>query len=154
LLQAVDHQVDVICHADEKPYLEGEKPFIKGFTPERMAQIEAGLAGLPEDRRQATKAILQKLAIHIDQPLVDGEVLPFGGGIVAIHTPGHTPGHLCLYLKQHKVLISGDALNVADGRLLGPNPQFTPDMDLMTKSLEKLTQYDIDTVICYHDGLY
>jgi glyoxylase-like metal-dependent hydrolase (beta-lactamase superfamily II) len=43
---------------------------------------------------------------------------------------------------------------VADGRLLGPDPQYTLDMNSAMKSLKKLTHYDIETVICYHGGLY
>jgi glyoxylase-like metal-dependent hydrolase (beta-lactamase superfamily II) len=27
-------------------------------------------------------------------------------------------------------------------------------MDLALKSLKKLTQYDIETVVCYHGGVY
>lgn len=67
---------------------------------------------------------------------------------------GHTLGHICLYLNQSKTLITGDALNVAEGQLLGPNPQHTYDMKLALLSLKKLTQYDIATVISYHGGLY
>jgi hypothetical protein len=48
----------------------------------------------------------------------------------------------------------GDALVAADGELLGPNPQATYDMDMALKSLKKLTQYDIETVVCYHGGVY
>ncbi len=84
----------------------------------------------------------------------DGEELPYGGGTVVIHTPGHTPGHLCLYVKQAKVLIAGDALNVEEGRLIGPRPQHTADIDAARRSLKKLAEYDIETVICYHGGMY
>ena len=41
-----------------------------------------------------------------------------------------------------------------NGKLLGPNPQFTPDMQTALKSLEKFTKFDIETVICYHGGVY
>jgi glyoxylase-like metal-dependent hydrolase (beta-lactamase superfamily II) len=80
--------------------------------------------------------------------------LPYCGGITVINTPGHTPGHISLYHKPSKTLIAGDAMIVADGRLLGPNPQYTLDMKTAIESLKKLMQYDIETVICYHGGLY
>ena len=51
-------------------------------------------------------------------------------------------------------LVTGDALIAEGGRLLGPNPQATYDMDLAIKSLQKLTPYDVETVICYHGGVY
>lgn len=47
-----------------------------------------------------------------------------------------------------------DALNVVDGQLVGPNTEFTPDMDTAKKSLGKFTQYDVETVVCYHGGVY
>lgn len=80
--------------------------------------------------------------------------MPYCGGIKVIYTPGHTPGHICLYLKRIKTLISGDALGV-EGSLLVKSPPFTDfDPDLSIKSLKKLTKYDIETVVCYHVGLY
>ena len=60
-----------------------------------------------------------------------------------------TPGHICLYLNQSKILITGDALIAVDGELQGPNLQATYDMNAALKSLKKFTQYDIETVICY-----
>jgi glyoxylase-like metal-dependent hydrolase (beta-lactamase superfamily II) len=90
----------------------------------------------------------------VDTTVGDGQELPCCGGIVVIHTPGHTPGHICLYLKQNKVLIAGDALNIVDGSLAGPNPQFSKDMDSAKASLKKLTGYHILTVVSYHGGAY
>lgn len=91
---------------------------------------------------------------NVDKVMADGEELPYNRGTIVIHTPGHTPGHICLYLKQSKTLIAGDAMNVVDGRLIGPVPQYSFDIDSAVKSLKKLTQYDIETVICYHGGLF
>ncbi|MDX2972669.1 MBL fold metallo-hydrolase [Kribbella solani] len=33
---------------------------------------------------------------------------PAPGGLEAIWTPGHTPGHLCFYLPRHELLLTGD----------------------------------------------
>lgn len=80
----------------------------------------------------------------------DGQKLPYCGGITVIHTPGH----ICLYLPQSKILITGDEFTVTDGKSLGPVPHFTLDMDMAMNSMKKLTQYDIETVSCYHGGIY
>ena len=90
----------------------------------------------------------------MDKTIEDGEELPFCGGIQVIFTPGHTTGHICLYLKKYKTLVAGDAMNVIDGELSGPNPQFTYNMKEAVNSLKKLSKYDINSVICYHGGVY
>jgi len=90
----------------------------------------------------------------VDRTVSDAQQLPYCGGITVIATPGHTPGHISLYHAPTRTLIAGDAMVVTDCKLFGPNPQVTLDLDLATKSLRKLTQYDIATVICYHGGLY
>lgn len=42
-------------------------------------------------------------------PIDDGEVLEYGGyRFVTIHTPGHTPGHMCLYEPDRKYMFTGD----------------------------------------------
>ena len=60
--------------------------------------------------------------VSVDMAVADEEVLPYCGGITVIFTPGHTPGHICLYLNQSKILIAGDALVAVHGELRGPNP--------------------------------
>ena len=56
-------------------------------------------------------------------------------------------------LTGKKTLVSGDALISRDGQLLPPDSRFTLDMPTAIKSLEKLQDYEISTVICYHGGL-
>lgn len=44
-------------------------------------------------------------------PLSDGDVVPVAGlDAQVIHTPGHSPGGVCLYLPDLGVLLSGDTL--------------------------------------------
>ena len=39
----------------------------------------------------------------------DNDVLPVGDiRLRCIHTPGHTPGHICLYIEDKEILFSGD----------------------------------------------
>lgn len=143
------HKVKVLCHAEERPYIEGRRPLIK------MARLSKRLDTLPEEQRQQTEMLLANPPkAGVDATVEGGEVLPYCGGITVIFAPGHTPGHICLYLNESKTLIAGDALVVTDGALHGPNPQMTYDMDSAVKSLKKLTRCDIETVICYHGGVY
>ena len=46
-----------------------------------------------------------------DMPLKDGQTFEVGGATLqVIHTPGHSPGGVCLYWESEGVLFSGDTL--------------------------------------------
>jgi glyoxylase-like metal-dependent hydrolase (beta-lactamase superfamily II) len=152
-LLALNDRIEVLAHEQDRPYIVGEKQLIK-LSPERMAQFSERLSSLPEERRKAVLDSFTNIRARVDRTLADGERLPFCDGIIVIHTPGHTPGHISLYLEQSKVLVTGDALNVSDGQLVGPRAPMTPDMDQATSSLKKLARYEIETVVCYHGGRY
>jgi len=148
---AAERAVDVYAHPLDKPYIECEKTFIK-LPPERREMM---LAALPAAERERFNRYYSASSPEIVTRLLqDGERLPFGGGVTAIHTPGHTPGHTSLYHHASKTLIAGDAMTVSDGELKGPNPPATPDLDAALASLRKLAAYDIETVVCYHGGIY
>ncbi|MGI9585770.1 MAG: MBL fold metallo-hydrolase [Acidimicrobiia bacterium] len=70
-------------------------------------------------------------------PLADGAQL---NGVSIIETPGHTDGHISV-LDPDVGLFAGDALNGADGGVVGPNPRYTPDMELANESVKKLATY-------------
>jgi glyoxylase-like metal-dependent hydrolase (beta-lactamase superfamily II) len=147
------NRIKVLSHEGEKPYIQGDKMPIK-MTPQRIAELEAELKALPEDKRNEIINMRASINTSVDVLIEDGEELPYCGGIVVIHTPGHTPGHTCLYLKKYKALIAGDSMNVKEGQLVGPNPQYTYNMEEAINSLKKLAKYDIETVICYHGGIF
>ena len=155
IIKEAPQHVEVFANAVEKPFIQGEQRLLK-FTPEAVARV---VSSLPPELAEQARTAFQRLLdnpprANVDKTLGDGEVLPYCGGITVINTPGHTPGHICLYHQQSKTLIAGDALRVADGQLLGPSPQATLDMPLAMQSLKRLTQYDVETVICYHGGPY
>ncbi len=144
-------KIEVLVHEADRPYIVGEKPLLK-MNHDRLAKMLESLS--EEQRIQAQAMFANPPHASVDRTVADGEKLPYCGGITVLATPGHTPGHISLYLNQSKVLITGDALVVVNGQLLGPNPQATPDMETALLSLKKFTQYDIETVICYHGGVY
>ena len=55
--------------------------------------------------------------VHLDHELVDGDCIEPGGihegEIQVLHTPGHSPGSISLFLHNEGVLFSGDAIPVA-----------------------------------------
>jgi glyoxylase-like metal-dependent hydrolase (beta-lactamase superfamily II) len=141
---------EVMAHADDVPYIEGVKPLIK-MNRER---IEKMTESLPENEREAARRMMSNPpSVDVDLRVHDGEELDFHGGMIVVHTPGHTPGHVSIYLKKPRILVSGDALRVEEGKLVGPAPGATPDMDQAVASLRKLLPFEIDRVLCYHGGL-
>lgn len=143
--------IEVLAHEEDKPYIEGDKPLLK-MNRERMAQM---MESLPEPQRQQLERIFSAPPSgRVDRTLYDGEELPLHGGIEVIHTPGHTPGHLSLFVRKARLLIAGDELRVEEGELVGPSEWATPDMESAQASLRKLTDYQIEHVLCYHGGFY
>ncbi|WNS78185.1 MBL fold metallo-hydrolase [Domibacillus sp. DTU_2020_1001157_1_SI_ALB_TIR_016] len=139
--------IRVSAHKLDQPYIEGSLPLIKTDAKRMSKEF---LASLPEHAR----ALYYNPPVSkVDETIEDGEELPYCGGVRVIHTPGHTPGHLCLYVKQSKVLIAGDALVCSEGTLRGPVEQTTLDMGMAYRSLDKLLDLEIDTIICYHGGV-
>lgn len=155
ILSGAPHDIEVLANEVEKSYIQGEQRILK-ITPESIDQAMNSLpTNVPDEWRKAFKQTLENPPkSKVDRTIADGEELPYCGGIIIINTPGHTPGHISLYHKQSKTLIAADAMIVENGVLLGPDPQFCLDANLAIKSLKKFTQYDIETVICYHGGLY
>ncbi|MFB6158640.1 MAG: MBL fold metallo-hydrolase [Candidatus Nanohalobium sp.] len=115
----------VLAHRDDAPAIDGREQPIKG------------------DERYP--------AVDVDIELSGGEKIRAGDKeIDIIHTPGHTPGHISLMVKD--VLISGDALNNEDSGLEGPRERFTPEMESAVQSVNKLSFLDFNQVHCFHGG--
>lgn len=146
IIKNTENYIEVLAHIDEKPYIQGDKSPIK-MTPEK-------LNAMSEEERNSRIDMFNKAKANVTKTIEDGEILDYCGVIDVIHTPGHTPGHACFYLRKYKTLVAGDAMNVMDGKLVGPNPTFTLDMKQAIESLKKLLNYDIKTVICYHGGIF
>lgn len=77
--------------------------------------------------------------------LNEGDRLKVGNlNIEVIHTPGHTPGGVCFYLPDQKLLFSGDTLFKGTiGNLSFP----TANAELMWQSLKKLDKLPKETVV-------
>lgn len=83
-------------------------------------------------------------------PIEDGEVIPVLGGLEVVHTPGHTPGSICLYARRHRLLFTGDVLQVIRGRLTFAHSRFSHDMAQARASVRRLAALEIDTMALSH----
>lgn len=77
-------------------------------------------------------------------PLKDGQTLVYGGyTLKAIHTPGHTPGHMCFEIMGTGAMILGDHV------LFDISPNITDWVNVedslgdYLESLDKIGQYDV-----------
>ena len=67
-----------------------------------------------------------------------------------IETPGHTPGHISVLDPLAGLLVAGDAMNGADGGVVGANPDFSEDMQLANASIARLAGFDYEVVLFGH----
>ena len=88
-------------------------------------------------------------AVRVDQEIGEGDEIPGSGGLRAVHTPGHTPGHVSFLHPAKRVLFVGDAAQ--NRRALGTPPPFgTEDMDQAKRTLAKIAELDFDTAVFGH----
>ncbi len=85
--------------------------------------------------------------VEVDCVVEDSAELP--GGIRLVHTPGHSPGHLVVYLPNRRALIAGDLLN--HHRHLGKAPAYlVPDPVALPASLRRVAALDFDVLAFGH----
>ena len=108
------------------------------------AEFAAGMEGALRGNRPAFRTH------HPQQTLEGGETLAIRGGTLeVIWTPGHTPGHVCLFWPEQRTLISGDHVL----QKITPNISWHPEQDMLATylaSLQLLLPYEIDVVIPSH----
>ena len=75
--------------------------------------------------------------VVIDRAIGDGDVIEgTEWGLQAIHTPGHAPNHLCFFLEEERVVLTGD--HVLNPMTTVVNPKRGGDMAAYMASLERL----------------
>ena len=97
---------------------------------------------------------VQKLVqgkVTVDHVVNDGDILSIGGGIRAMHTPGHTPDNFSYYWPAEGALFAPDLLNTLGGTLGLTQARITWDMDTAKASTRKVLALE-PTVICVGHG--
>ncbi len=76
--------------------------------------------------------------VGIDEVLSEGQTLPVLGGLKALETPGHTPGHLSFFSPSQGVLFAGDSMvSDAQGGLHSSRPELTWDQSKAADSTRR-----------------
>ncbi len=92
-----------------------------------------------------------------DQPAVllqDGEVFEFDGwSLRAVWTPGHTPGHLCLYERNHKLMFTGDHVlpHITPNVSMHDDQEGTSPLADFRDSLRKVGEFDTAMALPAHE---
>lgn len=143
--------IRIMASSTETPYISGNQKSL------RLEQAEQMQKTLPSEQQAFGEAFCDLLRtvkpVQIDCQLNVDDLLPFCGGCQVVATPGHTPGHISLYLTEFDTIISGDAMALENGNLVIANPQFTLDTEEATASMKRLFAYPAKRIICYHGGV-
>ncbi|MFB9334142.1 MBL fold metallo-hydrolase [Actinoplanes octamycinicus] len=119
----------------------------------------AGSEQAPEPEGRLRRFLFRRLGkvepTKVDRMAGDGaEPVP---GFTAVHTPGHTKGHLSFLLdRAGGVLFAGDAATAANGRVAGPPPATmtgvppVTDSEKAAASLARLAERDFEHALFGH----
>lgn len=81
----------------------------------------------------------------------DGDILRYGGyELQCVFTPGHTPGHMCLYDKKAKLIFLGDHVLFDISPNICAWTGFFDPVGTYMSSLEKIMELDVDICLPSH----
>lgn len=94
---------EIAVHQKDADWLKGKYP----LPDEQVrAELTRDCETFPQGFDPAAYRVYSKGASRI---LQEGEMITLGGrGLRVIHTPGHTPGHICLWEAERGWLFTGD----------------------------------------------
>ena len=131
------------AHADEIKWLNGEFP----IPIQAVRNMVTDRCDLPKDFDVNSYTVFQGVPKRI---LKDKDIIDIGGRTIEVlHTPGHSPGHLCFYEKDKGYLFTGDL--VYKGTLYAYYPSTDPAAYL--DSLEKIAELSVSKVFPAHHSL-
>ncbi len=148
-LKKKNKNLKVICGEHEKDSVSGK------IKSERLVQAETSLKTILDEYMDWALNFIEKLKkvqrFAVDEVLSDNAI--FEEELIAVHTPGHTKGHISLYFPKEKTVVAGDALVIENGEFNIANPAFTLDLKQALKSVEKIKNLNPLKIICYHGGM-
>ncbi|NHW22891.1 MAG: MBL fold metallo-hydrolase [Archaeoglobales archaeon] len=87
--------------------------------------------------------------------LKEGDVLEYGNfRLEVMHTPGHTPGHLCLYEPDRKILFSGDHILFDITPNITHWGAFDDSLGDYLRSLDRVYELEVEKTLPGHRNFY
>ncbi len=131
------------AHEREVGWLTGGFP----LTPEQIKAFVVEGCNLPAGFDVSGYKMFQGFPARV---LRDGDTIDIGGRVVRVlHTPGHSPGHMCFWEEEKGYLFTGDLAYV--GELFAYYPSTDPAAYL--KSIERIAALPVKKVLPAHHDL-
>ncbi|MFA7032760.1 MAG: MBL fold metallo-hydrolase [Bacilli bacterium] len=131
------------AHKAELNWLQGEFP----LSIETIRDMVTDRCDLPDGYDVRGYTLFQGTPTRV---LNDGDVIDLGGRtIIVLHTPGHSPGHMCFWEPKKKYLYTGDL--IYKGMLFAYYPSTDPQAYL--QSLKKMAMFPVKRVFPAHHTL-
>ena len=145
-LSTADIDLVLITHA-HPDHLEGARIFSEGPALIAIHHEEMTFS------RQMAAQLGTTLAVSPFEPdilLQEGDLQVGSENFRVIHSPGHSPGSVCLYWAERRVLFSGDVIfNQGVGRTDLPGG----DGSLLKDSIRALTSLDVEILLPGHGDI-
>jgi glyoxylase-like metal-dependent hydrolase (beta-lactamase superfamily II) len=125
---------------------EADNPYASGDSPQDTTEV----AFLKLLFYTALWPLFRYRHFQADRLLEEGEVIDLLGGLEVMHTPGHSPGSVCLFGERSGILFSGDLVRNERGVLEGPPPHYTPDRPAARRSLRRVSELDFEMLLPGH----
>ena len=161
----IDHLglVAALAHEDTRVYLSARDEELfrgRGARSYRgTVKVRLACEGFPPDELEELERTDASLIPRVEWPmperfenLADGDEMRYGGyRMQVVDTPGHTPGHQCLYLPDQGIMFYGDHVLMNSSPNMAPFPDEVDSLGDYLRSLDKVAQLPV-TFACMGHG--